>query len=186
MPPAFQILEPSPTRNLREYGRIFNSHQRLQCGYRSDHHSPTNAIDLGATDGHTEKDRTHNQLCSWLRVSTSVYASEILQPNLYSHSVCVAALVRLIMFAQVDSDDYTRGILKVVIVTAMEPLLGIIAACLPLFRPAMREVTSRMRKIEPETHNVLSSSMVHLHQKRPKGTAFQHLDDSLVIDLEDQ
>ena len=91
------------------------------------------------------------------------------------------------MFAQVDPDDYTRGILKVIIVTAMEPLLSIIVACSPLFRPAIREFTRRMRKSEPEMHNVLSSHMAHLHQKRPKGITFQHLDDSvLVTDLEDQ
>ena len=91
------------------------------------------------------------------------------------------------MFAQVGPDDYTRGILRVIIVTAVEPLLGIIVACSPLFRPAIREVTSRMRKSEPGKHNVLSSSVAHLHQKRPKRTAFQHLDDSLLhIDLEDQ
>ena len=71
------------------------------------------------------------------------------------------------------------------VVTLLEPLLGIIVACLPIFPPAVTKVVAHMRKTHPETRNVLSSSMARLRMKRSESSAFQSLDESSPLtDLE--
>ena len=69
--------------------------------------------------------------------------------------------------------------------TLLEPLLGIIVACLPLFPPAIKKIVAHMSKTDPETRNVLSSSMARLRMKRSKRSAFHSLGDSFPLtDLE--
>ena len=82
-------------------------------------------------------------------------------------------------------DDYTDSLAKIGVVGSLEPLIGIIVACLPLFPPAIKKIISHFKKTHPETRNVLSSSMARLRQKRSKSSAFQSLDDSFPLaDLE--
>lgn len=101
--------------------------------------------------------------------------------------VCTVAIVRLVMYAQVRPDDYTRGILKVTIVTVLEPLLGVITACLPLYRPSLKKVTAYMKPPKAETRNVLSSGMARARLNRLKTVGCRRYDDSLLqTDLEDQ
>ena len=69
--------------------------------------------------------------------------------------------------------------------TLLEPQLGIIVACLPLFPPAIKKVVAHIRKTDPETRNVLSSSMARLRMKKSKSSAFESLGDSSPLtDLE--
>ena len=86
---------------------------------------------------------------------------------------------------QANVDDYTYSISRVGILTLLEPLLGIIVACLPIFPPAVTKMVSHMRKTHPETRNVLSSSVDRLRMKRSKSSAFQSLGDTFPLtDLE--
>lgn len=85
------------------------------------------------------------------------------------------------MTTQINLDDYTYDIAKAIIVSLLEPLLGIIVACLPLFPAAVKKVATHIRKTDPETPNVLSSSMARLRLKRAKGSAFQSLSDSFSL-----
>ena len=91
------------------------------------------------------------------------------------------------MYAQVRPDDYTRGILEVAVVTVLEPLLGIITACLPLCRPSLKKVAAYMKPPKAETRNVLSSGMARARLERLKTVGCRRYDDSLLqTDLEDQ
>ena len=99
----------------------------------------------------------------------------------FVHSVCVLTIIRLILSIQINLNDFTYGITKISIVTIPEPLLGIVVACLPLFPPALKKITGRGRKTNPETRNVLSSSMARLRLKRSKNSSFQRFDDSLAL-----
>ena len=101
------------------------------------------------------------------------------------HSVCAVTIIRLILSTLLKLDDITYNFARISIFTVLEPLLGIIIACLPLSRPAIKKVTSYLKKTPPETPNVVSSAMARLRLKRLKGSAFQRFDNSLLFsDLE--
>ena len=100
------------------------------------------------------------------------------------HSVCIATIIRLILSTQ-KFDDIVWDFARISIFTVLEPLLGIIIACLPLSRPVIKKITSYLKNTPPETPNVLSSTMARLRLKRLKGSAFQRFDNSLLFtDLE--
>ena len=85
------------------------------------------------------------------------------------------------MTTKVNQHELTNTIARVTLVTLLEPLLGIVVACLPLFPSAIKKVLTHMRKSDPETRNVLSSSMARLRMKRSKSSAFQSLGDSFPL-----
>ena len=178
MPPAFKGLGPSRARGLRKYHAIPSCSQQYQHSHRLDHHPSTDANGLEAADAHTQKDRAHDHLCSWLHVRASIQISLYNGADLNEQSVCVVTIIRLVLSTQVNLDDYTYSIARVGIVTLLEPLLGIIVVCLPVFPPAIKKVVAHMSKTDPETRNVLSSSMARLRMKRSKSSAFQSLGDS--------
>ena len=184
LPPAFKGLGPFTTRGLRKCFAFVDFFYQWQHGHRLDDHSPTDANGVEAADGHTQKDRAHNHLCSWLPVRAFKYTFLYNGADLNEYSVCVVSMIRLVVYSQINLDDlYTEGWINVV--TLLEPLLGIVVACLPLFPPAIKKVVDHMRKTKSETRNVLSSSMARLRMKRSKSSAFQSLGDSSPLtDLE--
>lgn len=95
-------------------------------------------------------------------------------------------MIRLILSARYRVDDLTYNFARIYIFTILEPLLGIIIACLPLFRPVIRKATESIRNTHTETPNVLSSSMARIRLMKLKGSAIKRFDDSLLFtDLED-
>lgn len=99
--------------------------------------------------------------------------------------VCVVTIIRLVLSAQLNLDDFTYKIAKIGIPTLLEPLLGIIAACLPLFPPAFRKVMGEMKTGNSEQRNFLSSSIARLRLKRSRISTFESLGDSFPLtDLE--
>ena len=104
----------------------------------------------------------------------------------HSHSVCAITIIRVILASQLKVDDYTDGIARIGIVTTLEPILGIIVACLPIFPPALKVIFGHVKKASPETHDTISSSIARLRLKRSKGSRFERFDDYLLTDLEDQ
>ena len=186
LPPACKGLGPFTTRGLPKHVARLYLAFRLQHGYRFDHHSPTDANGLEDADGHTQKDRAHNYLCSWLHVRASIYTFLHKGADLSEYSVCVVSMIRLVIYMHIYLNDlYSQAWINVV--SLLEPLIGIVVACLPLFRPAIRKVVDHMRKTKPETRNVLSSSMARLRMKRSKSSAFQSLVDLFPLtDLEAQ
>lgn len=105
--------------------------------------------------------------------------------DLYFYSVCAITTIRVILAAQLKIDDYTYGTAKIGIVTNLEPLLGIIVACLPIFPPALKRIFGHVKNTSSETHNVLSSSVTRSRLKRSKNLTLERFDDSyLLADLE--
>ena len=101
------------------------------------------------------------------------------------YRICAITTIRVILAAQFNMNDYTDGVARIGIVTTLEPLLGIIVACLPMFPPALKKVFGHVKKTSPETQNGLSSSMVRLRLERSKNSTPQRFDDSwLLTDLE--
>lgn len=180
MPPACKILGPSSTRSLREYLRIYRRSQQLQRSHGSDHRSSADAHGLGAADGYAEKTRAHSHLCSWLRVCAPVYVSRFSGTDVYVRSVCAITIIRLVLSINLNLEDFTYSLAKIGIVTILEPLLGIIIACLPLFPPALKKIGGHM-KTDPGTPNVLSSAMARLRSKRSENSTFQRVDDSYPL-----
>ena len=83
-------------------------------------------------------------------------------------------------------DDYTDGIARIGIVTTLEPILGIIVACLPIFPPALKVVFGHVKRVSPETQNVISSSVAQLRLRRSKSSPFEKFDEYLLTDIENQ
>lgn len=118
-----------------------------------------------------------------MRVPIYTFFSEA---ELYVNSVCVVTIIRLILSVRFRLDDLPYSFARISIFTILEPLLGIIIACLPLFRPAIRKAAESVKNTHPETPNILSSSLARIRLMRSKGTAFKRVDDSLLFtDLED-
>lgn len=85
---------------------------------------------------------------------------------------------------KLDVDDYTYDIMVIGMTTGLEPVLGIIIACLPMFPPTFKRMLRG--KGEQDSRDVLSSSTRRLRSKSTKRPLiFRKLDDSFPLtDLE--
>ena len=98
--------------------------------------------------------------------------------------MCIITIIRLVLSIHLNLDDFTYEVLKLTIVTSLEPLLGIVIACLPFFPPVIRKIAAYYRNNKIKTRNVLSSSIARLRAKR--SSAFRSIDDSFPLpDLEE-
>lgn len=177
----------SQTRSLRKSQTVSCSSQQLQYRHRPDHRPPTDANGLEAANGYPEKSGAHRHLCAWFRVRVPVHASACSGADIQVHSVCIITIIRLILSTQLQLDDYTYDISAISVVTIMEPLLGIIIACLPFFPPAIKKLAGQMKRTDSEKRNVLSSSMARLRLKRSKSSASPGFDDTFPLtNLEDK
>ncbi|KAK3167522.1 hypothetical protein OEA41_010649 [Lepraria neglecta] len=93
--------------------------------------------------------------------------------------VCIIKILRIVLGAQIQIDDFTYDLAKLAIVTDLEPLLGITIACLPLFPPTFNRLFGL--KKQPDSRNVLSSSLARLRSRRMKNSAFGKFDDSYPL-----
>ena len=59
---------------------------------------------------------------------------------LIRYSVCAITITRLAIASRLTTDDFTYDLARIAIVTDLEPLLGIIVACAPLFPPTLRVI----------------------------------------------
>lgn len=179
MPPALPRVAYCPPRSLQPSSRVDDRFQQRKYSHGSIHHSSADAIGLGVKNGHMEEDRGNSCLCSWLAVRSPTSAAVFNGADCCSHSVCAVTVICL--FAQLKDKDYVDNIPLVIIMSILEPLLGIIVACLPLFRPTIKKVASHMKGARSETPNVISSTMARLRLKRAKGSVIQRFDDSLLL-----
>lgn len=91
-------------------------------------------------------------------------------------------MIRLILSAQIELTNYTYDILKISIVTILEPLLGVIIACSPLFPPAIKKLTASSEK-----SYILSSAVARIRLKRSKSSASKSFEDSFPLtDLDEK
>ena len=89
-------------------------------------------------------------------------------------------VLRIVFAIQFNVDDYTYDYNKIGITTGLEPVLGIIIACLPMFPPTFKRMLRS--KTEQDSQHVLSSSTRWLHSKIMKRSSmFRKIDDSYPI-----
>lgn len=101
--------------------------------------------------------------------------------------VCVVSIIHLVLSARLNFDDFTYDTVKIGIPTILEPLLGIMAACLPLFPPAFRKIMGGLKNGNSDRRNVLSSSIARLRLKRSRISTLESFGDSFPLaDLEDK
>ena len=101
------------------------------------------------------------------------------------HSVCIFTVIRLAFSVRIDLDDFAYDIERIGIMTELEPLLGIIIACLPTFPPAVKKLAGHIKTTNPKAPNVLSNSVARLRLRRAKDSTFKQFDDSVLLtDLE--
>ncbi len=92
----------------------------------------------------------------------------------------MVTVLRIVFAAQFDVNDITYDYMKVCITTVLEPILGIILACLPMFPPAFKECLGGERK--QDSQKVRSVSTIRLHSNRmKKSPGFPGLDDSYPL-----
>ena len=81
-------------------------------------------------------------------------------------------------------NDFTYDIAKASIVTGLEPCVGLIAACLPMFPPFFKRI--RHVKEKSDFRSRISSTVVRLRSKSSKKGAFRIIDDGYPLtDLEE-
>ncbi|KAL8952390.1 MAG: hypothetical protein Q9222_001699 [Ikaeria aurantiellina] len=90
--------------------------------------------------------------------------------------VCAITVTRLVIAAKLTANDLTYDLARLAIVSDLEPLLGIIVACAPLFPPTFRSLVGATRK-KFSTGSNTSDSKKHI-MKGAGSSKFQVLDDS--------
>ena len=84
----------------------------------------------------------------------------------------MVSIIRVVIAAQFDMNDFTYDIAKASIVTGLEPCMGLLAACLPMFPPLFKRI--RRGKENPDPRNNISSTVARLRSMKP---AFHNMDD---------
>lgn len=88
--------------------------------------------------------------------------------------VCVITIIRFALSCNLSTEDFTYDLGRIAIVTDLEPLLGIIVACAPLFPPSIKAALKRSRK--PSDPSGYSSGFTKLNNS--KGTSKHKLGSS--------
>lgn len=101
-----------------------------------------------------------------------------------SCSVCVITILRIAFAAQFDANDLTYDYIKISTTTVLEPTLGIMAASLPMFPPAFKNLLGG--ESEHDSLKVRSSSTTRLRSNgMDPSPGIPRLDDSYPLaDLE--
>lgn len=66
---------------------------------------------------------------------------------------CIASIVRLVYLAKIDYNDVTYTSVAAVLMTAIEPSLAVMLACIPLLRPLL----GHTRRSDPVVHSAKKS-----------------------------
>ncbi len=92
----------------------------------------------------------------------------------------MVTVLRIVFAAQFDVNDITYDYMKVSITTVLEPILGIILACLPMFPPSFKECLGGERK--QDSQKVRSVSTIRPHSNGMKQSpGIPRLDDSYPL-----
>lgn len=96
---------------------------------------------------------------------------------MHTCSVCAITVTRLVIAARLSTQDFTYDLARLAIVTDLEPLLGIIVACAPMFPPTFKAAINRKPKSSGN-----SSGFTELNSKSgARGFWFRSADDSYPL-----
>ena len=94
------------------------------------------------------------------------------------------SVIRAVIAVQFNMNDITYDIAKASIATGLEPCVGLIAACLPMFPPFFKKIRRGKEKLDPRSH--VSSTVARLRSQDSKKRAFRIIDDEYPLtDLEE-
>ena len=118
---------------------------------------------MGSSDGNKEENFfdwgiwTRRWVCSapsvsdfGLDISSGYYA--ILTPSNWQNRICVITILRIKYLSSVDLQNITYSVAPAWLFTLLEPMLGILNACLPVIRPAITKL-SRNTKMPSSKHS---------------------------------
>ena len=129
---------------------------------------------MAAADGPAKKNSSYYCLFS----QHLVRDRQLTIPLNHAHSrdrVCGITMARVVTIAQLNSNDLTYGYAKVSILTNLEPCMGLIVACLPMFPPTFKRMLRG--KETSDSRSYTSSSVARLRSKDSKRPAFHQIDD---------
>ena len=96
-------------------------------------------------------------------------------------SVCVITILRIVFAVQFNYGDFTHDYVKISLTTALEPLLGIIVASLPMFPPIFREQLRVESKQDFQQRHSASTVQLRSPVTKPP-LAFTILGDSYSLE----
>ena len=184
--PAFcKGVEPNASRNMRRFYQISYCHWCHQHVYRHYYHPAADANSMASTNERQAKNRTYHDFRTWHNVR---FTRNQRQPCSDSNltvllSIVVVTIFRVITATQDRVDDFTYGLAKLAICTDLEPLLGMINACMPVLQPALRRVlhTERSRS-SPSRKVAFPGSTTKLNSdNKSKGSKFRQIEDSYML-----
>ena len=94
------------------------------------------------------------------------------------------SIIRVVIAAQFNMNDFTYDIAKASIVTGLEPCIGLIAACLPMFPPTLRKIRDGKKSLD--SRDYVSGTVARLRSINSKKPAFRTMEDQYPLtDLEE-
>lgn len=94
--------------------------------------------------------------------------------------MCVITIFRIAIAGQFDVHDFPYHLVRIAIATDLEPILGIIISCIPLFPPAIKAICKSKRtpiSHIPASNSRAKSSFIH----SPEGSHFHRLNSSFLL-----
>ncbi len=173
-----QNMEARGARHLWLTCGVGTRDERYQHVSGPNNHLTAYADGLESSDGDMEKNRSHFHLGFGLGVSlTAPYYLKYLL--MCKCSVCAITITRLVIAARLSTKDFTYDLARLAIVTDLEPLLGIIVACAPMFPPTLKAALNR--KPRRSQSSGLSSGFAKLNSKSARSLWFRSADDSYPL-----
>ena len=128
----------------------------------------------------TKKDSSYCCICSRHLVRIGQMTIRFYYTNSRDR-VCLISIIRVVIAAQFNMNDFTYDIAKASIVTVLEPCIGLIAACLPMSPPVFKRILRGK-----DSRNYVSSNVARLRSKDSKKPAFLKIEDQhCLTDLEE-
>lgn len=91
------------------------------------------------------------------------------------------SIIRVLIAAQFNINDFTYDIAKASIVTVLEPCMGLITACLPMSPPVFKRILRGK-----DSRNYVSSNVARLRSKDSEEPVFLKIEDQhSLTDLEE-
>ena len=158
-----------------------------QPAHRRYDRRPATSMPLESTYGVVAETVTNGYLQSWSLVSGPRRASHtIFRLISVQYRICVLSVVRVVAISKLDFADATYNIVLDNIMSALEPTLGVINACLPLLQPIIPKVSETKIVTWFRSLTTLRSSGTGLSKtvsKQPSGESKSHHFERLTPDL---
>jgi hypothetical protein len=169
----------------RHFSLLF-VHWDCQSDHRCYDCCPTTSNPLESTHGAIEEVVTDGYLQSWGVVSELCSSVHIYSWLTMLQRICILSVVRVVAISKLDLTDVTYTIVLDNIMSALEPTLGVINACLPLLQPIIPKISENKIITWFKSLTTMRSSATGFSKtdsKQPSGKFASHHFDRLTPDL---